>query len=163
MFSTLLDWIIRNDHEYDEDGPIDDGFDYDPNSYWWSIAVRGGKYIEFDCLSHIIECENLTIEDQHRILTTPLHAIHILPPDFPESLAVFSDYEFEHFSCNNREDIQDYAFTYINCRAKVRRKLLAHRIQDLTKRCSSYDQSILRIILFHLPHLDINYHHPMEE
>lgn len=162
MFSKLLDWIICNENEYDEDGPIDDGFDYDPNSYWREIAVHGGKYIEFDCLSHIIECENLTVEDQHRILTIPMHSICVKPPNFPESLATFSDYEFDCARPIDREDLQDYAYLYINCRARVRRKLLAHRIEDLIKRCTSYDQSILRIVLFHLPHLDINYHQPME-
>ena len=88
------------------------------------------------------------------------------PPTFPESLTRFSDYAFEstEFEIHKQfifQDIEDYAYTYINCRAKVRRKLLAHRIEDLLKRCSLYDQSILRIILFHLPNLDINYHHPI--
>lgn len=162
MFTKLLYWIrCTNEREVDEDGNlIANCFDYDPTSYWMEIAVRGGKYVmlEYSSTSEVIDCECLTIFEEFLIFDNTPSSIYINPPLFPQSLDIFTEYEFQSISLNDRYDIEDYVEDYVNCLAKVRRKLLDHRIQDLLKRCSSYDQKILRIVIFYLPNLDINYH-----
>jgi hypothetical protein len=153
-FTYLLEWVI-NENPFRFDFLTNYTSSHTITSFCYNTYSYGGCYID------------IIFEDDGCFMDDSIPEILIFnPPTFPESLTRFSDYAFEstEFEIHKQfifQDIEDYAYTYINCRAKVRRKLLAHRIEDLLKRCSLYDQSILRIILFHLPNLDINYHHPI--